>query len=162
MDDCAHHPGERVLRRRVEFRVQAVLRRKWGLVRVPQSQVQSEVFQHLPVILYVGLVPSPPQQPTGLGLGEGGAGDRAQQEVGEGVARVRGEWRPRTGIPSFSSSMRPWPSPPGTGHVPSAAGNGTTRSGKCGDARTSNPALRLPTKWIWICIRRALTRKGIK
>src|ERR1017187_10694241 len=93
MNDRAHHPGERVFNRRVEFRVLAVLRRKWGLVGVAQSEVQSEVVQHLPVILYVGLVPSPPRQPTGLGLGEGGAGDRAQQEVGEGVARVGGEWR---------------------------------------------------------------------
>src|ERR1035437_4652665 len=93
MDDCAHHPGERVLRRRVEFRVLAVLRRKWGLVRVPESEVQSEILHHLPVVLYVGLVPGPPRQPTGLGLGESGTGDRAQQEIGERVARVRGERR---------------------------------------------------------------------
>src|ERR1039458_801799 len=97
MDDGAHQTGERVLRRRVEFRVLAVLRRKWGLVRVPQSEVQSKVFHHLPVILYVDLVPGPPRQPTGLGLGEGGAGDRAQQEVGQGVAGVRGEWRSEEG-----------------------------------------------------------------
>src|ERR1035437_4418277 len=91
MDDCAHHPRERVLDRWVEFRILAVLGCEWGLVGVPQSEVQSEIVQHLPVILYVGLVPGPPRQPTGLGLRESRAGDRAQQEVGEGVARVRDE-----------------------------------------------------------------------